>query len=103
MGEVSLVVNLVSALLGGGVEKEDMGVIAPYSAQVKLLKAALGVEVGTVDQFQGRDKLVVIYSCTRSNSGNKEERARILVERREGHKLAATTEPPCLLLLWLPL
>ena len=28
------------------------------------------VEVGTVDQYQGRDKLVIIYSCTRSNTGH---------------------------------
>ena len=41
--------------------------------------------MGTVDQFQGRDKLVVIYSCTRSNSGNKEEGVRsghILMDSR---------------------
>ena len=42
-GEVSLVVNLVSALLGGGVEKEDVAVIAPYSAQVKLLKVSCNI------------------------------------------------------------
>ena len=40
--------------------------------------------MGTVDQFQGRDKLVVIYSCTRSNSGNKEEGV------RSGHILMDT-------------
>ena len=37
-----------------------------------------------MDQFQGRDKLVVIYSCTRSNSGNKEEGV------RSGHILTDT-------------
>ena len=31
-----------------------------------------GVEVGTVDQFQGRDKEVILYSCTRSNHGGEE-------------------------------
>ena len=40
--------------------------------------------MGTVDQFQGRDKVVVIYSCTRSNSGNKEEGV------RSGHILTDT-------------
>ena len=30
------------------------------------------MEVGTVDQYQGRDKLVIIYSCTRSNYGHIE-------------------------------
>ena len=28
------------------------------------------VEVGTVDQYQGRDKEVILYSCTRSNLGD---------------------------------
>ena len=37
-----------------------------------------------MDQFQGRDKLVVIYSCTGSNSGNKEEGV------RSGHILTDT-------------
>lgn len=45
--------------------------IAPYRAQVDLLRKctrALGssVEVNTVDQYQGRDKDAIIYSCTRS-------------------------------------
>ena len=31
------------------------------------------MEVGTVDQYQGRDKLVIIYSCTRSNFGHIEQ------------------------------
>ena len=30
------------------------------------------VEVGTVDQYQGRDKLVILYTCTRSNRGQSE-------------------------------
>ena len=29
--------------------------------------------MGTVDQYQGRDKLVIIYSCTRSNFGHIEQ------------------------------
>ena len=37
-----------------------------------------------MDQFQGRDKLVVIYSCTRSNSGKIEEGV------RAGHILTDT-------------
>ena len=41
--EVDLVVSLVDALLGGGVPREDVAVIAPYSAQVKLLKVRRNV------------------------------------------------------------
>lgn len=52
----------------GNVKPSDIGVIAPYRDQVSLLRRSLtshGVEVSTVDQFQGRDKSVIIYSCTK--------------------------------------
>ena len=29
--------------------------------------------MGTVDQYQGRDKLIILYSCTRSNFGHIEQ------------------------------
>ena len=40
-GEVGLVVSLVVALLNGGISSADVAVIAPYSAQVKLLKVMM--------------------------------------------------------------
>jgi len=47
----------------------DIMVIAPYNAQVQRLKDKLpdGVEIGTVDKFQGREAPVVIYSVTTSS------------------------------------
>lgn len=53
---------------------EDVGVITPYRAQVKLIRESVQhnvtgghrIEVNTVDQYQGRDKSVIIYSCVRS-------------------------------------
>ncbi|CAH2986279.1 unnamed protein product [Chilo suppressalis] len=67
--EACLVHALVNALVQGGVKHTDIGVVAPYRDQVALLKRSLtgsgGVEASTVDQFQGRDKEVIIYSCTR--------------------------------------
>jgi hypothetical protein len=43
-------------------------VVAPYNAQVRLLRERLpvAVEVGTVDKFQGREAPVAIYSMTTS-------------------------------------
>lgn len=48
---------------------EDIMVIAPYNAQVQRLKDKLppGVEIGTVDKFQGREAPIVIYSVTTSS------------------------------------
>lgn len=48
---------------------KDIMVIAPYNAQVQRLKDNLpdGIEIGTVDKFQGREAPVVIYSVTSSS------------------------------------
>jgi len=75
--EANLVEKIASTLINNGISGKDIGVIAPYSAQVKFIKAEFhskypDVEVGTVDQYQGRDKLVIIYTCTRSNNGHND-------------------------------
>jgi uncharacterized protein len=50
--------------------KEDILVVAPYSAQVAALSRRLAdtVRVGTVDKFQGQEAPVVIYSMTSSSA-----------------------------------
>ncbi|CAH8522563.1 unnamed protein product [Schistosoma turkestanicum] len=51
-------------------DMKDVGVITPYRAQVYLLKNIMKensletIEVNTVDQFQGRDKRLVLLSLT---------------------------------------
>ena len=47
---------------------EDILIVAPYNAQVALLKRRLpdGARVGTVDKFQGQEAPVVIYSMATS-------------------------------------
>ncbi|TFV58995.1 UNVERIFIED_ORG: TM0106 family RecB-like putative nuclease [Bacillus sp. AZ43] len=48
----------------------DVLVVAPYNAQVALLKDVLpaGARVGTVDKFQGQEAPVVIYSMTSTSA-----------------------------------
>ena len=65
-GEVALVTRVVQDWLASGVAAEDIGVMAPYSAQVARL-AQLGVEVDTVNAFQGREKEAVVCCFVRSN------------------------------------
>jgi uncharacterized protein len=54
----------------------DFMVVAPYNAQVRRLRDALGaaglhdVPVGTVDKFQGREAPVVFYSMATSSAEN---------------------------------
>ncbi|CAH2052079.1 unnamed protein product, partial [Iphiclides podalirius] len=72
--EACIVLALVEAMKEGGVKNSDIGVIAPYRDQVALLRrtlAHLQVEASTVDQFQGRDKSAIIYSCTKRDDGQK--------------------------------
>jgi len=67
-------------LVGAGLTPRDVGLISPYAAQVALLREARasaasadpatgweGLEVATVDGFQGREKEAIIISSVRSN------------------------------------
>ena len=61
--------------------QEDIGVIAPYRHQVRYIQDSLtdhSVEVNTVDQFQGRDKDVIIISFTRSFMEKSSEQNKVL-------------------------
>lgn len=77
--EASKVVEIVSSLTASGVlNKEDIGVITPYRQQVLKLKKAFenldipDVKVGTVEQFQGQERKVIIISTVRSTIKHNE-------------------------------
>ena len=68
--EARLVCLKVQALLEAGLQPAEIAVIAPYSAQVRLLREQIstpGLEVDSVDGFQGREKEAVVISMVRSN------------------------------------
>ena len=49
-------------------QESDILIVAPYNAQVAALKEKLpGLNIGTVDKFQGQEAPVVIYSMTSSS------------------------------------
>ncbi len=70
--EAALAVKKVRALLALGVPSTQIGVITPYRAQVRLLRERLadvaGLEIDSVDGFQGREKEAIIVSLVRSNN-----------------------------------
>jgi ATP-dependent RNA/DNA helicase IGHMBP2 len=69
--EAALVARKVRALLAAGVAPEAVAVIAPYAAQVRRLRELLpvpGLEIDSVDGFQGREKEAVVLSLVRSNA-----------------------------------
>lgn len=74
--------------------RHDIGVITPYTKQVKEISEKLsnnkipkGVEVRTVDGFQGREKEIILISLVRSNNDNEigflinEQRMNVLLTR----------------------
>ena len=63
--EAMIVARICKELERCGVKKEDIGIITPYIRQVKLISEVTdGIEVNTVDAFQGREKDVILFSTT---------------------------------------
>ncbi len=71
--EAAVVKMHVKNLVEAGVRDEDIAVVTPYNAQLAILSSMLretyaGLELGSVDGFQGREKEAVIVSLVRSNA-----------------------------------
>jgi len=83
--EAAIVVNTIEGLIGtdwtdqhgitGPLTAADFIVVTPYNDQRRLIGTALaanpataGVEVGTVDKFQGREAAVVLFSMATSSA-----------------------------------
>ncbi|RDI83427.1 hypothetical protein Vi05172_g6463 [Venturia inaequalis] len=69
--EALLVKLHVTNLIDAGVLAEEIAVITPYNAQLALIRQLLkdsfpGLELGSVDGFQGREKEAVVLSLVRS-------------------------------------
>ncbi|HET8734581.1 MAG TPA: AAA domain-containing protein, partial [Anaeromyxobacteraceae bacterium] len=76
-GEAELVAREVERVLALGVAPGEVAVISPYDAQVQRLRQLLaahveaGLEVDTVDGFQGREKDAIVVSLVRSNDAGE--------------------------------
>lgn len=78
--EVAVIERIVGSLLDNGqwsneqgrvqpIENNDILIVAPFNAQVGALRQRLpGLNIGTVDRFQGQEAPVVIYSMTSSSA-----------------------------------
>ncbi|KAE8330042.1 P-loop containing nucleoside triphosphate hydrolase protein [Aspergillus sergii] len=74
--EAMVVAKHVDSLVQSGLKPEDIAVITPYNGQLAILSQMLrekypGIELGSVDGFQGREKEAVVVSLVRSNSENE--------------------------------
>jgi len=78
-GEADLVVKIIQdVFFQRELEVTEIGVVTPYVAQVRLLKRLIRnvvpenadpelLEVASVDNFQGREKELIVFSAVRSN------------------------------------
>ncbi len=73
--EADLLITKSLQLIESGVAAKDIAIIVPYAAQVRLVRTLArenmllsGIEINTVDGFQGREKEVVLISTVRSNA-----------------------------------
>ena len=65
--EAEIAINVARDYLNTGLDEDSIGIISPYSDQVKIIQEKTPVEVKTVDGFQGREKEIIIISTVRSN------------------------------------
>lgn len=77
--EASKVGEVIEKLMEGGkLAQEDIGIITPYRQQVLKLRKALeilgmfDIKVGSVEQFQGQERQVILVSTVRSTVRHKE-------------------------------
>ena len=69
--EAESVFRMVEELVDSGVPQNEIGVIAPYSPQVRTLRSYIkqhfpGIDVGSVDSFQGSERNYIVISTVRS-------------------------------------
>ena len=69
MGVFIVHLQFINAAKAAGVGEEEMSLISPYRPQLKYLtfEDCPGVEVSTIDKYQGKDRECVIISLVRSN------------------------------------
>ena len=65
--EAKIALEISQMYLNKCIDKKDMGIIATYADQVRLIDKKAKVEVKSVDGFQGEERDIIIISMVRSN------------------------------------
>ena len=98
--EVEKVIELVAKHIGE-VGAEEILIVAPYNAQVNAIRRALDsagfseVKVGTVDKFQGREGLVVIFSLAASSAHDAPRGLGFLLDRNRMNVAISRAKSVC--------
>jgi uncharacterized protein len=100
--EAEVVLKLVKSLRGDE-DPSNVLVVAAYNAQVDLLRTKLDsagfekVMVGTVDKFQGREGMAVIYSFAASSSMDAPRGLEFLLDRNRLNVAISRAKATCYL------
>ncbi|KAJ6166564.1 hypothetical protein N7470_002011 [Penicillium chermesinum] len=103
--EALVVARHVDNLVAAGVRPDSIAVITPYNGQLALLSQMLrerypGLELGSVDGFQGREKEAVVVSLVRSNEEHEvgflgeKRRLNVAMTRPSGISVSAGIQRP---------
>jgi regulator of nonsense transcripts 1 len=72
--EAQAIKTIITMLMNGGVDQSQIGVVAPYKAQILLLRELFPrlrypkLKIASVDSFQGSERDYIVMSCVRSGS-----------------------------------
>ncbi|KAH9059532.1 P-loop containing nucleoside triphosphate hydrolase protein [Lactarius vividus] len=87
---------------------EEIGVIAPYKAQVRKIRESLrsaglrDVSVGSVEQFQGQERKVIVFATTRSNEALQKQKAMGFLQNHRRMNVAITRAQALLIVVGDP-
>lgn len=71
--EAIIILDLLEKFQSVGVSMDDIGVISPYQGQVRYIRDLMGkrrmpeVKIGSVEEFQGQEKPIILLSTVRSS------------------------------------
>ncbi|CRL04786.1 CLUMA_CG017842, isoform A [Clunio marinus] len=72
--EAAKIFIFICQLKKAGVDMKDIGIITPYALQVKNLRRIVtetmpdcGLKIGTVEEFQGQERKIILVSTVRTN------------------------------------
>jgi superfamily I DNA and/or RNA helicase len=85
LDEAAKVIGIVDELLAmGDIQASEIGIVTPYNGQVRLLSSLFeqagglepgqrygGLEIKSVDGYQGREKDVIVFSTVRANDAGE--------------------------------
>ena len=98
-GEILATLYCVRDLVEGGTRVQDIGIVAPFRAQVAMLRSILpypDIQIDTVDRYQGSEKEVILLTTVTSHQVpllTDEKRINVALTRAKKKLIVIVTNP----------